>query len=83
MTTFASSPSSSSSRLPDGVRPQHYVVTLEPDLTAFTFTGSEQVEVTIAEPTSSITLNAAELRISSASVDAQGRGRPRRERDRI
>ena len=73
MTTFASSPSSSSSRLPDGVRPQHYVVTLEPDLTAFTFAGSEQVEVTIAEPTSSITLNAAELTISSASVDTQGR----------
>ena len=73
MTTFASSPSSSSSRLPDGVRPQHYAVTLEPDLTAFTFAGSEQVEVMIAEPTSSITLNAAELTISSASVDTQGR----------
>ena len=55
-------------RLPPHVRPKRYVLTLAPDLAAFTFTGDETVELDVDEPTDSIHLNAAELQVSAASV---------------
>jgi aminopeptidase N/puromycin-sensitive aminopeptidase len=48
-------------RLPQTVRPEHYSLTLTPDLKAATFTGNEFIEVTLDEPTDHITLNAAEI----------------------
>ena len=39
-------------RLPNTVRPEHYSLTLTPDLKAATFTGSETIDITLAEPTS-------------------------------
>ncbi len=55
-------------RLPPHVRPVRYVLTLTPDLDAFTFTGNETVELDVDEPTDRILLNAAELQVSAASV---------------
>ena len=59
-------------RLPTTVRPQHYALTLTPDLKAATFIGSETIEVTLAEPANSITLNANELTFQSVRVEAAG-----------
>lgn len=55
-------------RLPPSVRPQRYAIHLTPDLVGFTFAGRETIDLHVAEPTSAILLNAAEMRITSASV---------------
>jgi aminopeptidase N len=62
-------------RLPRTVLPSRYELTLEPDLEAGTFTGEEAVEVTVAETTGEIVLNALELQISPGGrlVAAGGR----------
>ncbi len=59
-------------RLPHHIRPTHYDLRIEPDLTAHSFTGHEVVTLTITEPASEILLNAVELEISSAMVSAEG-----------
>jgi aminopeptidase N/puromycin-sensitive aminopeptidase len=48
-------------RLPGGVRPEHYSLTITPDLKAATFSGSETIEIELDAPTNAVTLNAAEL----------------------
>ncbi|MBI4233622.1 MAG: M1 family metallopeptidase [Chloroflexi bacterium] len=55
-------------RLPAGVQPVRYRITLAPDLQKFTFQGQESIEVQVAEPTAQITVNAAELQISAAHL---------------
>src|ERR1700761_4172491 len=67
-TTFAAS----AQRLPGGVRPEAYKLTLTPDLQAATFTGSETIEVSLDAPSRSITLNAAGVRF----VGGQAYARP-------
>ncbi len=57
-------------RLPSTVRPEHYRVTLAPDLEAFTFEGSESINITVDEPVAEIVLNAAELDVSSAWLES-------------
>jgi aminopeptidase N len=52
--------------------PEHYTLTLTPNLKAATFTGVESIDVTLAEPTNHITLNAVEIAFQSASVTAVG-----------
>ena len=51
-------------RLPGGVRPEHYSLTITPDLKAATFVGSETIDVVLDAPTTAITLNAAEIEFS-------------------
>jgi puromycin-sensitive aminopeptidase len=58
----------SSHRLPSSVRPSHYHLHLTPNLTAVTFTASVTITVSILQPTRSISLNAAELDIKSATL---------------
>src|SRR6476646_8628267 len=70
--TFALSGSLQAQRLPTTVRPQHYALTLTPDLNAATFTGSETIDVTLAEPANSITLNAHDLNFHSVAIEAAG-----------
>src|ERR1035441_1855260 len=60
-------------RLPSTVRPEHYTLTLTPDLKAATFSGFETIDVTLAEPVDHITLNAAEIAFQSVSVSANGK----------
>ena len=50
-------------RLPRTVVPRRYALTLEPDLEAATFAGSEDVDVEVRETTSEIVLNADELEL--------------------
>ena len=56
--------------LPKDVRPSRYTLTLQPDLEAFTFTGSVAIDIDILQPTGSIILNAAELAITSCRVES-------------
>jgi aminopeptidase N/puromycin-sensitive aminopeptidase len=60
-------------RLPQTVRPESYTLTLTPDLKAATFAGVESIDVTLAEPASSITLNAIEITFQGVTVTAAGK----------
>jgi aminopeptidase N/puromycin-sensitive aminopeptidase len=60
-------------RLPSTVVPEHYALTLTPDLKAATFSGVESIDVTVKEPVSSITLNSAEIAFQSVAVSTAGR----------
>ncbi len=56
-------------RLPTSVRPHAYRLVLVPDLASATFTGDVEIDVTIVEPTSTITFNAAELELTFAELN--------------
>ena len=60
-------------RLPDTVIPQHYALTLTPDLGKATFTGSEKIDVQLKVPQDSITLNAAEIHFADVAAEVNGR----------
>jgi aminopeptidase N/puromycin-sensitive aminopeptidase len=60
-------------RLSDDVVPEHYQLTLTPDLTNATFTGSEKIDVLVKQPTDSITLNAAEIKFQTVSTELNGK----------
>jgi aminopeptidase N len=55
-------------RLPAGVRPEHYRLTLTPDLHAATFSGEETIDVILDAPSRSITLNAAEIKFGEVKA---------------
>ncbi|KAI8393668.1 aminopeptidase [Radiomyces spectabilis] len=54
--------------LPTNVKPTHYDLTLSPDLQAFVFQGRVKVDLDVVEPTTSLTLNAQDINIQSASL---------------
>ena len=56
-------------RLPANVVPKKYILTLEPDLEKFTFTGIEHVLLDVKEETDKIILNASELSIDEVSYE--------------
>jgi aminopeptidase N len=64
---------SSAQRLPGTVRPEHYTLALTPDLKTATFFGVETIDVTLAEPSDHITLNAIEITFQSVTVTAGGK----------
>ncbi|XP_074595901.1 puromycin-sensitive aminopeptidase-like [Brevipalpus obovatus] len=53
-------------RLPTMVAPSFYRITLKPDLTTFTFTGSECIHVVVKSSVNQIILNAYDMRIDEA-----------------
>jgi aminopeptidase N len=55
-------------RLPKTAIPEHYTLALTPDLKAATFAGSESIDIVLASPTKTITLNAAELTFSTVTA---------------
>jgi aminopeptidase N len=55
-------------RLPQDVVPDHYDLTFTPDLAQAAFTGEETIQVRVLKPAASVTLNAAELQISEATI---------------
>jgi len=68
-----SAPGLLAQRLPSSVLPEHYALTLSPDLQTATFSGVESIDVQIAQPTSTITLNAAEIAFQSVAIKATGK----------
>src|SRR5215510_1191901 len=60
-------------RLPGTVLPEHYTLSFTPDLEKETFRGRESIQVTITEPTTSITLHAAEIQFGEVTITAGGR----------
>lgn len=56
-------------RLPTGVVPLSYDIVVEPDAAKLTFTGSETIAINVLSPTRTITLNAADILISSVKLD--------------
>ncbi len=65
----AATPALPTSQLPRDVRPSHYDVAITPDAAAMRFAGRVAVTIDVLRPTSSITLNAADLDFSKASLD--------------
>ncbi len=57
-------------RLPAGVAPRNYDITVQPDSQRLTFTGTQSIAIQVAKPTRTITLNAADLMI--ADVKSNG-----------
>src|SRR5438105_999936 len=60
-------------RLPITVAPTHYDLWFAPDLENATFRGRETIDVTVPNPTSSITLNAAEIQFQNVAITSGGR----------
>ena len=55
-------------QLPRTVRPTHYSVAVTPHVDTLSFDGKVTVTINVLKPTASITLNALELKFSSASL---------------
>jgi puromycin-sensitive aminopeptidase len=55
-------------RLPDVAVPEHYQLSLAPDLQKKTFQGDETIRIRVLTPTPTITLNAAELTFQQATI---------------
>ena len=58
-------------RLPNNATPTHYKLALAPDIASATFTGEETLDVTLATPSPTITLNALELKIATVTAAGQ------------
>ena len=48
-------------RLPQSVTPDHYAITITPDLPTEKFSGQETIDVTLKEPVDTITLHSADI----------------------
>ena len=69
-----STPALAQGQLPRTVLPVSYDIRVEPNAAAMTFTGSETIAIDVKQPTRTITLNAADLNVTSATFD--GRAAP-------
>ncbi|MBS1800671.1 MAG: M1 family metallopeptidase [Acidobacteria bacterium] len=58
-------------RLPEGIHPEHYSLTLTPDLAKATFAGEEIIDVVLDQPARAVTLNAAEIEFLSVNAGSQ------------
>ena len=63
------------SRLPKNVVPNHYSITIRPEISNFTFTGTETVNVDVREQTTTIVLNSLDIEIQSASFVSNNQGK--------
>ena len=70
--TLAASVSLHGQRLPAGVVPEHYQLTFAPNLKDATFSGDEIIDVRVLKPTTIITLNSAEIKFASSTVESHG-----------
>ncbi|MGQ0660548.1 M1 family metallopeptidase [Sphingosinicella sp.] len=62
-------------QLPRNVRPLSYSISAQPDAANLRFSASVLIEVEVLEATDTVTLNAAELDISSVTLNGERRGR--------
>ncbi len=68
----------SAERLPTSVVPSHYTLWFAPDFRTDTFAGTEIIDVTIRESTSTIVLHSAEIEFQEALVTQNGQAVPAR-----
>ena len=61
-------------RLPTNVVPNHYHLTIRPEISKFTFSGTETIDVQVCERTKTIVLNSLDIDIQSASFVANNQG---------
>lgn len=54
--------------LPKDLIPKHYKVSLEPDLKAFTYSGQVDIDLDVAKPTKSVSVNILDLTINSVKL---------------
>ncbi|MBC7416360.1 MAG: M1 family peptidase, partial [Herminiimonas sp.] len=66
MPSTAALAASITTQLPRTVRPSHYDVAITPDAQHASFAGSVGITLDVLQPTTGITLNAADLRFASA-----------------
>ena len=59
-------------QLPRGVVPTHYDLAFTPDADALTFTASVRIDIDVAAPTRTITLQAADLTFAKAEIAGPG-----------
>ncbi|CAH3184516.1 unnamed protein product, partial [Porites evermanni] len=52
-------------RLPINVVPKNYALTLQPNLTEFSFTGKEVIEVEVKEETDKVIINCLDITVKS------------------
>ncbi len=55
-------------RLTSHVTPECYILTLKPDLEAFTFSGTEVINITLSKPQKEITLHSKDINIKTADI---------------
>ena len=60
-------------RLPQSVIPNHYAISIAPDLANERFSGEETIDVDVKQPVTAITLNAVGLTCHDARVTASGK----------
>ncbi|MGH9419176.1 MAG: M1 family metallopeptidase, partial [Thermoanaerobaculia bacterium] len=60
-------------RLPKSVIPNHYAISITPNLAAATFSGQETIDVNVTEPVDTITLNSAEIEMHDVIVASGSR----------
>src|SRR5215203_2632993 len=60
--------SAESYRLPRNVIPNHYDLAISVNLEEGSFTGSEHIDISVIDPSTQVTLNAAELTVETASI---------------
>jgi aminopeptidase N len=60
-------------RLPGNVVPEHYSLWLAPDLDKETFRGRSSIDVVLTEPSTTVTLHAAEIAFSEVTITSGGR----------
>ena len=66
-----STPALAAGQLPRTVVPVLYDITVKPDATAMTFSGSETVTVDVRQATTTVVLNAAALAVSAVTFDGK------------
>jgi hypothetical protein len=60
-------------RLPGVAIPQHYTLQLTPNLQTATFTGEETIDLTLAQATDVIVLNAWQLKFDAVTAEVNGK----------
>ena len=68
----ASHAAATTTQLPRGVTPLHYILSITPDAAAATFQGAVAIKVAVDAPTSSITFNALNLTFGAAAIEGAG-----------
>ena len=69
----ASTPSvQATTQLPRNVKPSHYAIEVTPHADAMTFDGKVRISIEVLEPTSTIVLQAVDMRFANSMLSAQG-----------